>query len=347
MKVEKRPDVSRMKTLDCRIDFESLSLKSAEGALHIAGWANTSDKDRVGEIVLPEAFEKSLGTYKENPVLLFQHNWDSVIGSVVESEITERGLWVKAKISNAKDVDDIRTKIREGVFRTFSIGYNEVDSTFDEKSKTKIVKELELLEISVVTIPANAQAKFKPVDESTPAPSAEGAGKSQDSSDVTKALSRIETQLAEQRTVIESVQTQLKSHHDGDTMKGTQDMKTKTTPAAEPAKEPVPAQDGAKADEGKPAAEGDAAAKAEAMDMGKLMEAMAAMAAEMAALKDACMAVLEAAKAAKPKEEEAPKKEDEEPKKDEMAKSLEKMSEDEVIEELEQIEAELAAIAEE
>lgn len=138
--------------------------KDANGDLYIEGYANTVDKDRVGDVILPIAFQKSLPTYLDNPVLLYQHNWENIIGKVVHAEITEKGLFIKAVISNADDCKDVRLKIREGILCTLSIGYNEVDSSYNNATETRVVKELDLLEISVVTIPANTQSKFKPVE---------------------------------------------------------------------------------------------------------------------------------------------------------------------------------------
>jgi hypothetical protein len=156
------------KTMICQMDWDTKSIqKNADGQITIEGFANTADKDRVGDVVLPSAFSKTMDEYMDNPVLLYQHDWDKVIGHVVEFKIvddeneTKQGLWVKAVISSAKDVDDVRTKIREGSLKTFSIGYNELDADYDNDTDTNIVKELELLEISVVTIPANPFSKFE------------------------------------------------------------------------------------------------------------------------------------------------------------------------------------------
>lgn len=161
MKIKKyTKDKKPTKFLDCFVEWDLKKIKSVDGSVQIEGYANTVDKDRVGDVVLPAAFEKTLPQYMENPVLLFQHDWDKVIGTVTSAEVDDKGLLIKAKVSNAKDVEDVRTKIAEGSLRTFSIGYNEVDAVFDERTKTNVIKELELLEISVVTIPANANAKF-------------------------------------------------------------------------------------------------------------------------------------------------------------------------------------------
>ena len=160
------PRLKKYKTLDCAMEWKLDTLtKDNKTNLTIEGWANTSDKDRVGDIVFPSAFEKYLDDYKSNPIILYMHDWDLVIGKCIELKIIDNGdetggLWVKVEISNASDVDHIKQKIKEGSLKTFSIGYNEIESDYDEDSKTNYVKCVELLEISVVTIPANSKAEF-------------------------------------------------------------------------------------------------------------------------------------------------------------------------------------------
>lgn len=151
--------------LNCLVDWDVKHItKSGDGKMIIKGFANTSDKDRIGDVVLPSAFKNSLAEYMENPVILFQHNWDKVIGKCIKAEIIEegemKGLYIEVEISGATDVSDVKTKILEGSLKTFSIGYNELDADFNETEGVNVVKELELLEISVVTIPCNPKAKF-------------------------------------------------------------------------------------------------------------------------------------------------------------------------------------------
>jgi len=167
----KRHSAEKMKRMTCAIDWDKKSVeKDGKGNIFIQGFANTSDKDRVDDIILPSAFEKTMSEFMENPVLLFQHDWDKIIGKVIEFKIINdenaerKGLWVKAMISKAKDVEDVRTKIDEGALKTFSIGYNELDADWDKGEAVNIVKEIELLEISVVTIPCNPFAKFEPTE---------------------------------------------------------------------------------------------------------------------------------------------------------------------------------------
>lgn len=143
-------------------DFKVLSqTKDASQECVIQGYANTNDKDRVGDVVLPTAFKSSLPTYLKNPVLLENHNWENIAGKTQSAEITDKGLLITARISDTRP--DLKTQIREGCLSTFSIGYNEIDSDFDEGTRTKVIKNLELLEISIVSVPANPNATFQEV----------------------------------------------------------------------------------------------------------------------------------------------------------------------------------------
>lgn len=172
-----RKTLATAKTKKYDIELKSaLVTKDAADNCIIEGYANTSSKDRVGDVVMPKAFEKTLAVYMANPVLLANHDWNDPCGVVLNAEITDKGLWIKARISNTRE--DIKTLIREGCLRTFSIGYNEIDCDYDESTKTKYIKELELLEISVVTVPANTEAMFTTASEKT---DAEGAEKADDS----------------------------------------------------------------------------------------------------------------------------------------------------------------------
>ena len=48
------------------------SNKKGKG-LRIAGYANTVDRDRQGDIITPTAWVKGVNNFRTNPVLLFQH----------------------------------------------------------------------------------------------------------------------------------------------------------------------------------------------------------------------------------------------------------------------------------
>lgn len=135
--------------------------------IEIEGYASTKDKDRVKDIVEPTAFKNALDLYMTNPIVLLQHNADKPIGIVTDATIDSKGLYIKAKIT--EDTDWVFSKLKNKVLRAFSIGYrikdyeiNEVkDDQGDVTGYEEIIKDLELFEISLVSIPANPYALTK------------------------------------------------------------------------------------------------------------------------------------------------------------------------------------------
>jgi HK97 family phage prohead protease len=135
--------------------------------VEIEGYASTKDKDRGKDIVEPTAFKNALDLYMTNPVVLLQHDTDKPIGLVTQATIDSKGLYVKAKIT--EDTDGVFSKLKNKVLRAFSIGYrikdyeiNEVkDDQGDVTGWEQIIKDLELFEISLVSIPMNPYALTK------------------------------------------------------------------------------------------------------------------------------------------------------------------------------------------
>ena len=125
----------------------------------IEGYASTDAVDSYNEIVDPEAFRGSLERFLEFPVALAMHSWFEVaIGKVVEAEIRDKGLWVKVEIS--KSAPQIWTLIQEGILKAFSIGFSGTKIEMTDDDRPDVWKEIELLEISVVNVPANREALF-------------------------------------------------------------------------------------------------------------------------------------------------------------------------------------------
>lgn len=114
----------------------------------VYGWASTGDLDKDGEIIEPAAFEKSLPDYLKFPTIREMHQ-PKPIGITKETRMEKnRGLFIAAKIVDS----EAWMKVKEGVYRAFSIG-GRVKNRIDN-----VIKELELIEISLVDVPANPAA---------------------------------------------------------------------------------------------------------------------------------------------------------------------------------------------
>lgn len=149
----------------------------------ISGYASTIDKDRVGDVVLPGAFVETLSTYKENPVILLQHKMDKPIWKAVDLAIDDKGLKIEAEIT--EDIDGAMSAIKNGVLKGFSIGYRVKD--WEEKGNDDgiyyEIKEVELLEISVVSVPANPFTLIKSLEDSFKLEEAKGIEQDEEKED--------------------------------------------------------------------------------------------------------------------------------------------------------------------
>lgn len=139
--------------------------------LEIEWYASTKDKDRYWDIVEPQAFEKAMQTYALNPILLLQHDADKPIWKVESFTIDWNWLYIKAIVT--EDIDWVMNKLKNGILKWFSIWYRlldyEMNYTEDDEwnitDSTCVIKELELLEISLVSIPANPYALRKSIGD--------------------------------------------------------------------------------------------------------------------------------------------------------------------------------------
>jgi HK97 family phage prohead protease len=129
-----------------------------DDVLRITGYASTKAVDRVGDTILPSAWSKGgLNNYKKNPIILFNHNYGAPIGKATQLEIDDNGLKISAVISKSSPQYPL---IKDGVLSTFSVGFLAKDVEYDESNDGFIIKEAELLETSVVTVPCNQDACF-------------------------------------------------------------------------------------------------------------------------------------------------------------------------------------------
>jgi 2'-5' RNA ligase len=150
-----------------KFEFKSAGIETLYNGVpgfFIEGWAAVSKpEDRYGDIIGPssEVFKDCLVKYFElNPILLYEHGLDEVIGNkplgqVTEYKFADYGLWVKAFVMKPvwAPMLEVYNRIKAGILRTFSIG-----GIWDRMGNQ--IVEADLMEISVVATPAQAYAVF-------------------------------------------------------------------------------------------------------------------------------------------------------------------------------------------
>lgn len=126
-------------------------------SIFIEGYASTNDVDRSGDVVPVSVWEQGMKNYLNNPIILAQHDHDDPIGRMVEHKLDTKGLWIKARISAAAEVFSL---IKDEVLTAFSIGFRVLDAEYNAAAELFVIKELELIEISVVSVPCNQNTLF-------------------------------------------------------------------------------------------------------------------------------------------------------------------------------------------
>lgn len=118
--------------------------------------ASTEATDRHGEIVKQDGWD--LKNYKQNPILLYMHDHSMPLGKAtrvwIEKASGKAKLMFKGVISTATDYGKAAKQLMdEGILNTFSVGFriNEMDGN--------TITKAELHEISLVSVPANPEAR--------------------------------------------------------------------------------------------------------------------------------------------------------------------------------------------
>lgn len=147
--------------------------KSADGWLV----ASTPTADRDRDRVMTRGLE--LGNFLKNPVLMFGHNYQepwALIGKVADFQIDDSGFRIQPEFREpAYDSDPmhvIKALWEAGYLKAASIGFNPMEGKPNEIGGMDITKA-ELLEVSIVPIPANQEAlrrAIKAIDSNIDAP---------------------------------------------------------------------------------------------------------------------------------------------------------------------------------
>ena len=152
-------DKNKVLTLTSTFTKSDLPTKDMSiDSIMIEGYASTTDTDRQGDIVPATVWKNGMKNYLKNPVILAYHDHSEPVGRMVDHRVDSKGLWIKARISAA--AGEVFNLIKDNVLTAFSIGFRIADAEYDAATELFVVKDLELHEISVVSVPANQNTLF-------------------------------------------------------------------------------------------------------------------------------------------------------------------------------------------
>lgn len=147
--------------VDFLFEFKDLGLDNSNKFGYFEGYgAIFGNKDLTNDIIEKGAF---IETLKKDgmPALLLQHDSEQVIGKFTEAYEDERGLYMKGEINlDVQKAREAHSLLKQGALKGMSIGYLTQDYVYDQTTGIRRLKKLKLLEVSIVTFPANEKAKI-------------------------------------------------------------------------------------------------------------------------------------------------------------------------------------------
>lgn len=167
--------------------YSLLNIKSVDDEKRIMmGVATTPTPDRVSDVVEP------MGAQFKNPMpLLWQHDSQRPIGTVRFSKPTKDGIEFEARMPRATESSILKDRIDEAwesvklkLVSAVSIGFRSLEHAMMDNGGVRFLKT-EILELSLVTIPANADATIHTVKSLDTAVRA-ASGQTDDDADQTK-----------------------------------------------------------------------------------------------------------------------------------------------------------------
>lgn len=146
-------------------DFD-LSIKAVKDDGFFSGYGSVFGvTDSYNEVVAPGAFVDSLADRKarNRPIpVLWQHQSSQPLGVYSKVQEDGTGLYVEGKLLTGEvaQAREAHALMKAGAVTGLSIGYWPRESSFDEKTGIRTLNRVDLEEVSIVTMPANDDARI-------------------------------------------------------------------------------------------------------------------------------------------------------------------------------------------
>lgn len=159
-------DQSRIAGIDTKgVPVRAMELKAASEEGGFSGYASVFRlADRQGDVIEPGAFAAALKQRAGEIRLLWQHDPAEPIGVFHTIREDAVGLYVEGRILlDVQRGREAHALLKSGALEGLSIGYTPVRFRHDPDTGHRMIEELDLWEISLVTFPANPQAGVRRV----------------------------------------------------------------------------------------------------------------------------------------------------------------------------------------
>lgn len=123
--------------------------------------------DHARDRTLDGAYMKSIERHMKNgtmPKMFWMHNpYELPVGKWIEMREDEKGLFLRGKLSDTAMGRDIEVLAKDGALDSFSIGYIEVESRWNNEKQCNDLVELDIKEISWVTFACNEESLLQDI----------------------------------------------------------------------------------------------------------------------------------------------------------------------------------------
>lgn len=141
-----------------KLDLQKLDLKFVGEGMTFSGYASVFGQvDSYGDTIDPNAYDLTLKE-RVRPVRMRWNHYGPVIGKWLRMTVDKTGLFVEGELTpgHSKAIDTYAS-LKHGAVDGLSIGYI-ARSAEDRPNGTRLLKEIELVEISIVEEPADINA---------------------------------------------------------------------------------------------------------------------------------------------------------------------------------------------
>lgn len=141
-----------------KLDLQKLELKFVGEGMTFSGYASVfGGVDSYGDTIDPKAYEKTL-TDRIRPIRMRWNHYGPVIGKWLRMTTDSVGLFVEGELTPGHSTAiDTYASLKHGAIDGLSIGYI-AKSAIENPDGTRLLKEIELIEISIVEEPADINA---------------------------------------------------------------------------------------------------------------------------------------------------------------------------------------------
>ena len=147
--------------------FELKAAAHGEGIIEGLASPFGGPPDAYGDVIAPGAFSASLKSYRDigaAPAFLWGHDQQRPIGLITNLDEKSDGLHIRAKLNlGTAQGREALTHVEGGSATGLSIGYQVPKGGAEDRDGQRLLKTIELHEISLVAVPAARSARIRQV----------------------------------------------------------------------------------------------------------------------------------------------------------------------------------------